>query len=328
MSPFTKENGRWLKFAKAAELLGVSMRTVKRWIEQQETRDALLAVRHGAQWRIPYPDNLDDWRSHTRWRLKKLGVQFEPDWKRELRKIAKNENGSTVIESRRLWLAAYAKALSRGRITQKVRAGIEVLRQISCKILGDSRDSEMDLEKLKSRFPPAIRARGLSVKSIMRYWPKTQHFQRLRNAHIQADFEKIRLELDSLQGRRDERRRQRGNEPTAENLRPLCHKNILAHINDTRETLPGIVVKNPTPAELQRIIIGSIYAHMHGKKPLPSSLDFRQPQNGLKLRTFRNLHPVSPQKKSIAMVHGILDSNPCVEERLQTGKTPVRGGDY
>jgi excisionase family DNA binding protein len=46
---------QWLKNAKAAKLLGVGERTIKRWMKNPALQKALGAVRHGKQWRIPRP---------------------------------------------------------------------------------------------------------------------------------------------------------------------------------------------------------------------------------------------------------------------------------
>src|SRR2546427_12046528 len=107
---------KWLTNAEAAEALAVDARTIKRWMRCRAKRDALLAIRHGKQWRIPRPDNLILWDMETRDRLEKLGIQLKEPWERELEQHGK-EYDRYRLESYRLWLAAYLKVLERDRVT-------------------------------------------------------------------------------------------------------------------------------------------------------------------------------------------------------------------
>jgi hypothetical protein len=218
MSPFLKAMKRWLKNAQAAELLGVSVRTMKRWMTCPTLRKALLVVRDGKQWRIPRPDYETTWVWETRRRLKEAGIHLRSSFHKELHKLSK-EFGRYSLESFRLWLAAYMKALERGRVTQKARENMLLLWQTACEVLNPTsplKRYEIDVEILKSRFPPILRERGLSVKSIMHYWPEKRHFDPVRRAsYTKVDFEEIRRELDFYQAYRDELRRQRDKVPKA-----------------------------------------------------------------------------------------------------------------
>ena len=66
---------------------------------------------------------------------------------------------------------------------------------------------------------------------------------------------------------------------------------FMAHINDTRDQMPGIVVKNPTPEELSDLIWVDMQEQIQGKPRSVTAIDFRQPQKGLTLRTFKYRHP-------------------------------------
>jgi hypothetical protein len=157
----------------------------------------------------------------------------------------------------------------------------------------------------------------------MQYWPEGRLFKNVREARTRKQLEAIRRPLDTLQAARD--LKQNGQIPTAENLRPLFHKNIMEHINDTRDELPGIVVKNPTGEEMGLYTMASVQDQMMGKSPPLVTFDLRAPQNGLRLRTFRNRHPLKhPQQRQIvATVYGVRDSIPSIDEKPYTGKTPV-----
>ena len=298
---------KWLKNAEAAELLGVDERTIKRWMTKADTREALLAVRHGKQWRIPYPADTEAWANDTRWRLKKCGIRLEPTWKRDLRQMAQNDS-RFYLESYRLWVAAYAKALGRGRITQKAREGINVLRNAAIEILKTLPDSELSVEKIKSRIAALIRDRGLPLKSVMRHWPTTHHFNLVRTAKTVEELEAFRCSLDWAQASRDNKRR--GKNPTAENLCPSLHKNFVEHINDTREKVPGTVIKNPTSDQIRNVVQTSVQNAIWGKKASDITLDFRQPQDGLALRTFRKRYPRKRTRKIEAAIYGTLENIP------------------
>ncbi len=233
----------------------------------------------------------------TRRRLKEAGIHLKPYWEQELERMSK-ECDRYLLESFRLWLAAYVKALERGRVTQKARDNMLFLWQTACEVLNPTKPLklyEMGVEPLKSRFPPILRERGLSVKSIMHYWPEERHFEQVRKAsYAKVDFEKMRRELDFYQAYRDELRRRRDKEPKAKILCSLLHRNLMTHINDTRE-------------ELQR-----------------GSIDSRRPQKGISIRTFRTRYPRAGQKIIIAQVRRILSAPTSIDEKPYTGKTPVR----
>ena len=330
-------NVGFLKHAEAAGALAVDVRTIERWLARQETREALGAVRQGKRWCIPRPESLFAWESQTRERLKKLGICPPKAWERELEQLDK-ECDRYLLESYRLWLAAYMKVLGRGSITQEARDAILLLWQVACELLGPLPRHEMEVDKLKRQFPARLLARRfdkvlaatrfcsakepvifrliiavlLDVHAVMRYWPGEKHFKHVRAAYTLDKLEEIRGSVDFQQAVRE--LEQIGQKPTAENVRPLLHKDFLAHINDTREKLPGIVVKNPTSEELQNLTLASFCSQNAGKNWPLVTLDFRQPQDGLTLRTFRRRHPLRQQQQRdiVNAVYGVRDSLPGV----------------
>lgn len=317
---------QWLKHTEAAAALAVDVRTIKRWMKCPAKRAALGAVRHGEQWRIPRPAEIWHWDVGARRNLKDLGVELKASWERDLEKLGK-ESARYELESLRLWLAAYIKALQRDNITQAARDEILLLLHAGRELLS-KQPSGTEMSRLKSAFPGQLRAQGFSegrIRTIMSYWPNESHFRRVRAAHTLKQLEAIRRGVDVAQAAN--KCEQQRNTPTAENLRPLFHKNTMEHMNDTPENLPGIVVKNPTPEELRRLTMASVCDQSQGKQPPRVSIDFRQPQKGLALRTFRKRHPLRkpPQRGIIAAVYGARDSIPGANETPHGGKTPVRG---
>jgi len=336
---------KWLKNAQAAELLNVTERTIKRFMTQPAARNALGAVRHGKQWRIPFPDYEMTWEWQARDRLKEVDIHVKPSWERALEKTA-SKCDRYLPESCRLWLAAYVKALDRGRVTQKARENMLLLWQTANEVLNPPKPLkryEIDVEMLKSHFAPRIRERGLSVKSIMHYWPEKRHFDQVRRACTKDDFENMRRELDFYQAYRDELRRRRGKEPNAKTLCLSLHKNLITHINDTREKLPGIVVKPQTLEELSGLMQADVWMQTHSPTPLRITegrdaqgktyariegggvqfVDLRGPQKGISIRTFRTRYPRARQQPIIVNVRRILSKPPSFDEKPDTGKTPV-----
>ena len=57
--PAAEPKRKWLKITKAAELLCVDVRTIKRWMKDAARRQALGVVMHGKQNRIPLPPSLN-----------------------------------------------------------------------------------------------------------------------------------------------------------------------------------------------------------------------------------------------------------------------------
>jgi hypothetical protein len=315
---------QWLKNAEAAKELSVSERGIKYWKTQPATREALGAVRHGKQWRIPRPDNLDNWRFETRRRLKNLGLQLPAPWERNLRDIG-TETARYYLESCRLWLAAQLTAVIRGPVTQEDIRAIHMLLQAGREVLRMQPDG-VRVDTLKSKFPDRLRLRKFSdadISGIMSYWPEDTCFEQVRTARTLKQLEKVRRRVDVAQAAKS--CRHLGQKPTARNMRPLLHNDMLAHINDTREILPGIVVQRPTSEKLRTMTLASVYSSLHGTPAQPVTIDFRQPQDGLPLRTFRRRHPSrqSPQKDIVVAVYGIRDSIPGADERPFTGKTPT-----
>jgi hypothetical protein len=303
---------QWLKNAEAADALAVDVRTIKRWMNCPAKREALGAVRYGNQWRIPRPIEIGHWEVSVRRNFKDLGTELRSSSERSFEKLGK-DFARYELEAHRLWLAAYMQVLQRHDTTQEHRDGILRLWQTACEILGKQpRGTEVDT--LKSEFPGQLRARSFSelrICAIMQYWPEERLLKKVRDdAHTTQQLEAIRRRLDIMQAVSE--LEQNGQEPTAENLRPLIHKNIMEHINDKREKLPGIVVQNPRSEELHAITLASVCDQIQAKEPPLVCIDFRQPQKGLTLRTFRNRHPLrkSPQREIIAMVYGARDRLP------------------
>jgi len=344
---------QWLKNAEAAEALAVTAWTIKRWMRSQDTCKALSAVRHGKQWRIPRPDDLPLWEYQTRDRLKKLGIECKEAFELELEKLGK-QHGCYALESYRLWLAAYGTVLERGRITQKARDAILQLWQVAGKILAPLPRYNMEVDRLKSQFPAGLLARHfhrvlaglrccsvsdplilwlivaalLDVKAVMHYWPNPKHFELVHDADTLVKLEPIRRRLDYKQAVRD--LKHLGKKPTTKNIGPLLHKDMMAHINDTREQLPGIVVKNPTGEEMRRITMASVCDQIAGKKPLLVTFDLRLPQHVLARRTVQKRHPQKkyPQKIIVARVYRIRPDIPGADKKDQTGKTLIRNSKY
>lgn len=345
---------QWLKNAKAAKLLGVGERTIKRWMKNPALQKALGAVRHGKQWRIPRPADEWLWESQTRRNLKEAGIDLKPSWEIELRKLGKNF-ARYELESYRLWLAAHVQlSLKSEGVTQEDITAILLLWQTACKIL-DSLPRGMEVDKLKSQFPESLRASNYSedkIRFIMSYWPEQNIFERFRAAHTLEQLEEIRCKVDVAQVVKT--CNHLGQKPTAENLRPLVHKDLMTHINDTREKLPPGTVKAYKPEDLRRVMEADVLTHLHGgearqitegvddqgrtfaliqppkahgQNAAPAFVDLRQPQNGLKLRTFRKRHPLKKSTKNeiIVAACGVRGSIPSVDEKQYTGKTPVRG---
>ena len=265
----------------------------------EDLREALLAVRHGKQWRIPRPENLSFWKSETRERLKKLGVILKEAWECDLDKHIMSER--CLLESYRLWLAASLKVLLKNSITQEAKRAILLLFHAAHKILDHPGRRNVHVDKLKDEFPKQLRLDGLSnteIEEAIGHWPEDQHFHYLRPArklHELEHLERIRRFVDFLQAIRE--LESTGMKPTGKNICPLLHKDMISHVNDTRETLVGTVF-----------------------------LDFRQPQLGLALRTFRKLSAADPATYQVivAEVLQCLTEVPGLDEKPYTGKTPIR----
>jgi hypothetical protein len=368
----TSANAQWLKNAEAAEMLGVSERTMKDWMTRPDTRAALGGIRYGKQHRIPRPENrrrlterrdaqgklyfqveemdgpdLEGWSSAARWRLKKLGIELRPVWERELQQIAKR-NARHYLESCRLWVATTLKALERGDQTQNARDAALLLMQEARKVLDRLPRHQMEVNRRKSEFPAHLAARGFleaEVNAIMEYWPEDKHFKQVHSALTLEELEPLRRRLDYAQAAH--KLEQAGQKPTAELVRALLHDDIMAHINDTGEQLPGIVIKPKTPDELRRAIEADVWLQMHSATPRRSIetidaqgrtsvriegqganriIDLRAPQDGLALRTFRRRHPFrkSPQRDIVTTVYRVRDGIPGADAVPSGGKTPVR----
>ena len=218
-------DSKWLKDSEAAEALAVDVRTIKRWKCDRAKREAILAVRHGKQWRIPRPDNLRDWEIETRRRLERLGIHLDPAWKHKLKRAAK-QSSRYLPEVFRLYLAASAKALSRGRMTEKAKLGIDLLWRGALAVM-ESEKWYLGVDAIKHKLP----------RELWRYWPHERHFKAIRDRDTRKAIEVERRRLDFTQAVRVLHRR--GRASTAENLCPLLHVDWLAHVNDTKEKLPS-----------------------------------------------------------------------------------------
>lgn len=325
---------RWLQDARAAELLCVDKRTIKRWKKDAVKREALGAVRHGKQWRIPLPNSFDGdnegaWEMQTRYRFKEMGFPLKDHWEKELEALS-DQFARNEFETYRLWLAAYLALIAKVEaVTQEHISEILLLWQIACEILAPL-PRGADVIEFKSQFPERLKMRGFTderIDSIMSYWPSPRFFKQVHDAHSMKQLEKIRQRMDTAQAAKT--CKHLGDEPTAGNLRAYHHKNFVEHINDTREALPKgfAAINNPTPEQIEWITLGSVYDQMLGKPPPPIMFDFRKPQHGLPLRTFRHRHPLrkSPQKEIIQAIENAQENIPGADERLSTGKAPIRG---
>ena len=328
----------------------VSERTIKRWMKCPAKQQALGAVSHGKQLRIPRPDNERAWAMQTRRRLGEAGIHLKPRFERALEKAARKCN-RYLPESFCLWLAAHLQLLKRERITDEDIGKILSLWQTACEILRPLPEGA-EVDKLKSQFSESLRAHNFSeesICSIMSYWPDEFCFKKVRAARTWKELERIRHRMDVAQAAKI--CEQQDKKPTAENLRPLLHKNLIQHINDTREKLAGIVIRPRTPDELRRAIEADVWIQMHSGNPRRCTetrdaqgrthvhiqgqganqiIDFRTAQDGLALRTFRNRHPLrkSPQREIVATVYGARASIPGADNQPYSGKTPVRNSKY
>ncbi len=307
MSPFSKPTIEpvepWIKYRKAAELLGIDERTLKRWMKDEVKRKALGAVRHGKQWRIPAPNSFNGnseeaWETHARFNLNEIGVNLKPSLEIDLDLDKLGEEFARYeLESYRLWLAAHLQlSLKSDGVTKEDITAILLLWQTACKIL-DPLPEGTRVDKLAANFPDQLRACNLSearIRFIMSYWPKSEHFKRVRVADTLGELEKLRHGVDFAQAVKTCKNLRKN--PTAEYLRPLPHKNIMEHINDTREVVP------------------------------PFATDLRQPQKRRSLRTFRKHYPLRklPQKEIVATIYDVQDRAPSADEKPRTHKTPVR----
>jgi hypothetical protein len=93
---------------------------------------------------------------------------------------------------------------------------------------------------------------------------------------------------------------------------------MVAHVNDTGEQLPGMVVRHPTSEKMKSIALRSVFC-----KATPQvMLDFRLPQTGLARRTAQKRYPQKQQaqRRITASVFGIAATAPDLEQRLENGQ--------
>lgn len=260
-----------MKNAQAAELLGVSVQTIKRWKRNPARREALGAVpsKSEKQWRIPVPDSPEVWEAHARHRLNALGLHLKERWESEL-EVLSSEEDPILLETGRLLLAASLTATE-----QAVKVNAVPITQQTKECIIDlwrfATDSLARFVQEKGRVSKIELGRRLDeVKSILPdqlipYWPREVHLQRVRAARKRKDSEKIRQQIDYalaiLLVKQTEKKD--GKYTTAEHLRPLLHKDLIHQINDTGEDLAdnyckqtgkeppaNFILKAPTPEEL------------------------------------------------------------------------------
>jgi hypothetical protein len=340
----------WLKNAEAANVLAVSVRTLKAWMRDPAKREALGAVRHGKQWKIPRPENLLRWETETRERLSGLGVCLTDPLVRDFKKLGRHYD-IYHLEFVRLFIGACLKAASRGPITQNDKD----------RILDLWHDALTGLAPLAERGKREVKPSGAEIEQhmdnlksglpveLLPYWPDDRLWEKLRAARTLKALERIRQRLDFSQAL--SQTKHIGQDPTAENVRPRLHKDVTAHINDTGEQLPSnITVKAHTPEELRciaerdyvvqlavprriterRDAEGRTIAEIEIPPGHHAFVDMRQPQEGIPLRTFRKRFPKKggEQRQIEIAVFDIRENVPGPDEKPQTGKTPLRGSGY
>lgn len=296
-----------MKNGEAAELLGVNVRTLKRWMGRPDIRKALSAVQHRKQHRIPRPDNLPLWERRTRERLKLLGVHLKDPVARELDEIGQKWN-VFLLETYRLYLAAWTKAVrlalaTGASIGQETKDRILDLWQLAENNLAaqvyragrKAQPSEAQIRKriddLEFELPAAL----------ITYWPDKQDWPSDRAARTLKGLEEIREGIDYTQAiyKAKQGERKEMEHTTGEFLRLMLHRDIMEQINDT-----GV------------------------KMPQGGVNDMRAPQTGVKLRTFRTRYPRKGKKglrqaQILAAVYGIQEAPPSAEERQEGRRTSV-----
>ena len=329
-SPFQKSvvrsKRRWLNTARAAELLAVDVRTIKRWMKVPTARLALGAVRQGKQWRIPMPVDEKSWEYEADDRLLTAGIVQKETWVRALERDCRPFN-RCLIETYRLWLAAQIQASTK----------VEVITQLEIDAIGDlwlaagnilkALPPKTKVDKLQSQFIEYFRAQNFSdekILSIMDYWPEERVFKRVR---AESNLEKLRRNMDSAQAKKTCKNLRY--KPTHENIKKYLHRDFMSHINDTREELPMgyAVLKNPTAEELRSCAMASVNEQMQGKPAPKVFVDFRKAQKQLSLRTVKDRYPMrkTTQKDIDNALDDVNDSIPSCEERINKGQVQVRG---
>jgi hypothetical protein len=315
MSPFSNSERKWLKNAEIAEVLGRNARTVKRWLSRQQTREVLGAIRNGKQWRIPRPGNLEHWYGETRQRLVGAGVRPKLHRKSALEKMFSSlkrfarTKSRDLLERYRFRLACELAVVTAGPITPQDKLAFDQLWRAS--------------EKVKTRrgIPAELSKTGLSAKEIrevMSRLPKKKQLAEFDRVRTLDELEPIRQRIDFTQAVRI--LEERGQKPTAANIGPLLHRDIIAHMNDTGEELPGIVVRAQSTEQLRKITLASVCDYVRGKTPPLLALDFRQPQPGTARRTVQTRHPLKQQtqREIVGSVYGIRISPPSAEQKPQS----------
>jgi hypothetical protein len=269
------QNVRFMKNAQAAVLLGVDVRTIRRWLRNPALREALGAVvsNTGKKYRILLPDDPNAWAARARHRLNALGRHLKEPLERELERVCR-EQGPILVETGRLYLAAWLKALQKAAevepipITQATKDRI-----LQLWLLANSRLAQCDSATGKTPIERDLRRRLADLKSelperLLPYWPGEEHFQQVWAADKAKDLEAIRLRIDFTVGvlRARQTEKKEAAHSTAKHLFPLLHRDITHQINDTGEDLahnyfeqtgkeppPGFILKAPTTVELRKI---------------------------------------------------------------------------
>jgi excisionase family DNA binding protein len=330
MSPFSNPKRKWLKNDEAAEALGVTSRTIERWMVKTKIRGALGGVRHGKQWRIPRPHRIDEWRLETRQRLARQGIRSGTALRRAFGEEVKDEN-SWYLESLRLWLAGTVTALGRGRVPPEAKEALWILRNAASDVLRSIRHREMRVDRLKSHIAAVVLKRcadQAEALQVMRYWPDQRSFEKVRALRTPDDLEEVRQRLDYAQTLQElEHRGEK--KPTNDKAKSMLHKDITIHVNDVPEELPGIIVKQPTAKQMREITMGSVYAQISGQKQPLVTFDFRMPQAGIAARTVKKRYPKKDQRQRdmIAGVYGTRADLAGPDGEPYAGEEPARGSD-
>jgi hypothetical protein len=328
---------RWLAFRRAAASLNVDEKTIKRWMKNQAIRQALGAVRHGQQWRIPLPystggDSEWAWELRTLERLEKIRISIIPDWQREFHELEKRgkDSKSNILEANRVWLAARLQLAAQLNSTSRAIAEADktatlLLHDATLEIL-KAMPKGAKVDNLKSQIPQQLKAGGCSDKkidSIMSYWPEAIYVQLVHSLSTPKQMDEIRQGLDYMEA--TQICEKLNVKPTHENAMPLLHIDFAAHIHDTLRLPKNItVIINPTPELLENST--KLCSQGHWTAP-PIFVAF---QKDLSLRTVKGRYPQNQirQKRIKAGVYGILDKAPGVDEKPFTGMKPVRDSSY
>ena len=336
-----------------AELLGVDVRTVERWILDPAKREVFGPVRSRTRWRIPRPKSPEMWVNKVRPLLNVLGAHLKEPWELELETLD-HEGDAYLPVIDRLYMAALFQSQARAcpnPISPETKAGILDLRATVERRLASfverSRGGKMpnvaEMEKHLDGFKAILPDRLVS------YWPDKRLLQCVRRKRRPSSLERLFRQLDATQA--IGQANQSGRPPTAQNVRQMLHSNLTHQVNDTGEEFPPeLTVKAPTGKELR---LAAQRDHL-AQRPIPPSIpqssgaqlqtvtqaepfprqshvvDLREPQEGISLRGFRRFYPKkhASLRDIVNAIYDVQESNPAIDKKPHTGKTPIRGPDY